>query len=36
MDNLTSGKNVIKAFCEIAPLDAPVAAPGGQELAYAR
>jgi hypothetical protein len=23
IDTLTSGKNVIKAFCEIAPLDAP-------------
>jgi threonine dehydrogenase-like Zn-dependent dehydrogenase len=27
MDTLTSGKNVIKAFCEIAPLDMPVGAP---------
>jgi glucose 1-dehydrogenase len=24
IDTLTSGKNVIKAFCEIAPLDAPI------------
>jgi hypothetical protein len=24
IDTLTNGKNVIKAFCEIAPLDAPV------------
>ena len=24
IDTLTSGKNVIKAFCEIAPLDTPI------------
>jgi hypothetical protein len=27
IDTLTSGRDVIKAFCEIAPLDTPV---GGQ------
>ena len=27
IDTLTSGKEVIKAFCEIAPLDSPVGAP---------
>jgi threonine dehydrogenase-like Zn-dependent dehydrogenase len=27
IDTLTSGKDVIKAFCEIAPLDSPVETP---------
>src|SRR5919205_2825062 len=36
IDTLTSGKNVIKAFCEIAPLDTPIGAstpPDGEEHA---
>jgi glucose 1-dehydrogenase len=36
IDTLTSGKNVIKAFCEIAPLNTPVGAPATNGLAYAR
>ncbi len=33
---LTNGKGVIKAFCEIAPLDTPVGAAANNGLAYAR
>jgi len=36
IDTLTSGKNVIKAYCDIAPLDIPVGAPLANGLAYAR
>jgi threonine dehydrogenase-like Zn-dependent dehydrogenase len=36
IDTLTSGKNVIKAFCEIAPLDTPVGAAANNGLAHAR
>jgi hypothetical protein len=36
IDTLTIGKNVIKAFCEIAPLDTPVGATANNGLAYAR
>jgi threonine dehydrogenase-like Zn-dependent dehydrogenase len=36
MDTLTSGKNVIKAYCEIASLDATAALPSDEHLAYAR
>ena len=36
IETLTSGKDVIKAFCEIAPLDTPVGAAAGNGLAYAR
>ena len=36
IDTLTSGKNVIKAFCEIAPLDISVDADANSRLAYAR
>ena len=36
IDTLTSGKNVIKAFCEIAPLDAPLGAAVLNGVAHAR
>jgi len=36
IDTLTSGQGVIKAFCEIAPLDLPVGAPANRGVAYAR
>ena len=36
IDTLTSGQGVIKAFCEIAPLDSPVGAPANRGVAYAR
>ncbi len=36
IDTLTSGKNVIKAFCEIAPLDTPVGAAVLNGVAHAR
>jgi threonine dehydrogenase-like Zn-dependent dehydrogenase len=36
IDTLTSGKNVIKAFCEIAPLDTPVGAAALNGVAHAR
>jgi threonine dehydrogenase-like Zn-dependent dehydrogenase len=36
IDTLTMGKNVIKAFCEIAPLDTPIGAVSNSLLAYAR
>jgi glucose 1-dehydrogenase len=36
IDTLTSGKNVIKAYCEIAPLDAPASLDPGNGVAYAR
>ncbi|MBV9175322.1 MAG: hypothetical protein JOZ81_35140, partial [Chloroflexi bacterium] len=36
IDTLTSGKSVIKAFCEIAPEDSPVGAEANNGLAYAR
>jgi glucose 1-dehydrogenase len=36
IEALTSGKNVIKAFCEIAPLDAPVGSAVANGLVHAR
>jgi len=36
IEALTSGKNVIKAFCEIAPLDTPVGSAVANGLAHAR
>ena len=36
VDTLTSGKNVIKAYCDIAPLDTPVGATLATGLAHAR
>jgi threonine dehydrogenase-like Zn-dependent dehydrogenase len=36
IDTLTSAKNVIKAYCEIAPLDTPVSTTIPNEMAYAR
>jgi threonine dehydrogenase-like Zn-dependent dehydrogenase len=36
IDTLTSGKNVIKAYCDIAPLDAPVGAAVANGIADAR
>jgi threonine dehydrogenase-like Zn-dependent dehydrogenase len=36
IDTLTMGKNVIKAFCDIAPLDTPVSIGAKNGLAYAR
>jgi hypothetical protein len=35
IETLTSGKNVIKAFCEIAPLDSAVTAHGNNGVARA-
>jgi len=35
IDTLTSGKNVIKAFCEIAPLDTPVGEAANNGVAHA-
>jgi len=35
IETLTSGKNVIKAFCEIAPLDTATGSAAGNGLAYA-
>lgn len=36
IDTLTSGKNVIKVFCEIAPLDSAVDTGANNRVAYAR
>jgi hypothetical protein len=36
IETLTSGREVIKAFCEIAPLEAPVGLLVGTELVQAR
>jgi threonine dehydrogenase-like Zn-dependent dehydrogenase len=36
IDTLTSGKGVIKAFCNIAPLDTPVGELASNGVAYAR